>query len=284
MDFTTATLELIPVNSTEDIRVEEHRIVVTVENELETVEISVYYESLCPDCRQFFMTQLLPVVARLFQNVNIYLVPYGHAKSTHLANGTIEFECQHGPAECYGNKLHACAIDKLRRPAWYAPLFTTCLMAQSDRGSNDRALVNCGQLMSVQVDSIADCGRGSEGVQLLEKYENETNKYNPYSVPFVLLNNSSDNQDELVENLLGAVCKVFRVKPPGCSEDTDKMYDLIVPSSYSAHVKMSHVSRPPCCNVPKLFSHVRDLPPTVSYHVMPFFFPAVYRTPRNRRA
>lgn len=24
-----------------------------------------------------------------------------------------EFECQHGSAECFGNKVHACAIDKV---------------------------------------------------------------------------------------------------------------------------------------------------------------------------
>lgn len=26
----------------------------------------------------------------------------------------VEFQCQHGPNECYGNKVHACAIEHIQ--------------------------------------------------------------------------------------------------------------------------------------------------------------------------
>lgn len=45
-------------------------------------------------------------------------------------NGKITFNCQHGPEECYGNALHACAIDILKKPADYVN-FNACLMKDS---------------------------------------------------------------------------------------------------------------------------------------------------------
>ncbi|KAI5640514.1 gamma interferon inducible lysosomal thiol reductase (GILT) domain-containing protein [Phthorimaea operculella] len=50
-------------------------------------------------------------------------------------DGTIVIKCQHGPHECYGNKLHACAIDALtKHPYWFS--YISCLMANH---SNDAA-------------------------------------------------------------------------------------------------------------------------------------------------
>lgn len=48
--------------------------------------------------------------------------------------------CQHGPAECYGNKLHACAIDLLNNIT-LAVLYNSCLMddSQAGTGSDDAA-------------------------------------------------------------------------------------------------------------------------------------------------
>lgn len=53
--------------------------------------------------------------------------------------GNYSFRCQHGPAECYGNKLHACAIDVLENIT-LAVLYNSCLMDYSHKrtkGSND---------------------------------------------------------------------------------------------------------------------------------------------------
>lgn len=43
------------------------------------LEIAVYYECLCPDSRSFFVNELLPVVERIPNLLDIDFVPYGKA-------------------------------------------------------------------------------------------------------------------------------------------------------------------------------------------------------------
>jgi hypothetical protein len=39
--------------------------------------------------------------------------PFGNARYNQLANGTWEFECQHGPKECALNIVFACIMAKV---------------------------------------------------------------------------------------------------------------------------------------------------------------------------
>ena len=94
-----------------------------------TLNIGVYYESLCPDSRNFINSQISKVFKKYQQFTNITLVPYGKANvflipwffiynSLNLgitlkftwdeSKKEWYFQCQHGPNECYGNKLHVC--------------------------------------------------------------------------------------------------------------------------------------------------------------------------------
>ena len=44
------------------------------------VEFELYYESLCPDCRQFITEQLISTYRKVADIMNITLVPYGNAR------------------------------------------------------------------------------------------------------------------------------------------------------------------------------------------------------------
>ena len=44
------------------------------------VNVTLYYESLCPGCKMFITEQLYPVYDQLKGIINITLVPYGNAR------------------------------------------------------------------------------------------------------------------------------------------------------------------------------------------------------------
>ena len=103
--------------------------------------MEVYYEVLCPDSRYFILHQLVPAWERVGDIMDIRFVPYGKA-SVSLAifckrfnqvkapiniffqhrlsgegEGLYNFQCQHGPAECQGNMVHACATRIVQHPS-----------------------------------------------------------------------------------------------------------------------------------------------------------------------
>ncbi|KAI3829974.1 hypothetical protein L1987_04106 [Smallanthus sonchifolius] len=73
----------------------------------EKVELSLYYETLCPYCEYFILNYLYKIFDNgLISIVDLKLSPYGNAKIS--SNGTVV--CQHGEWECVLNTVEACAI------------------------------------------------------------------------------------------------------------------------------------------------------------------------------
>lgn len=56
-------------------------------------------------------------------------------------SGNLEFQCQHGPIECYGNKIHACSIEFIKDNREQIA-FTTCMIL--DNTNPDTALSRVG--------------------------------------------------------------------------------------------------------------------------------------------
>jgi interferon gamma-inducible protein 30 len=46
------------------------------------------------------------------------------------ANGKLLFNCQHGPIECHGNKVHACAVASVT-PSSLLLRYTTCMITDN---------------------------------------------------------------------------------------------------------------------------------------------------------
>ena len=71
------------------------------------MNLTIYYESLCADCRQFIITQVWNAFEAVLDIVNITLIPYGNANETYRPETKLyQFYCQHGPDECFANLIH----------------------------------------------------------------------------------------------------------------------------------------------------------------------------------
>ncbi|KOB76592.1 Legumaturain, partial [Operophtera brumata] len=126
-------------------------------------------------------------------------------KTVENGDADYEFTCQHGPAECYGNKLHACAIDVLQNIT-AAIRYNSCLMdySQAGNGSDD---------VAANV-AIKQCAKGAKGPELLKFYGEESTKSGFTSVPYVLINGAPGRVDHFKED----VCKAFSKPPPPCKQ------------------------------------------------------------------
>lgn len=69
-------------------------------------QISIYYETLCPDSRRFFLHQLAPTYEKLNRFMDVELIPYGHANVSYPRHDNKPvFHCQHGPQGNYNYTL-----------------------------------------------------------------------------------------------------------------------------------------------------------------------------------
>ncbi|KAI3965589.1 hypothetical protein MKX01_010546 [Papaver californicum] len=183
------------------------------------VSIALYYETLCRGCSDYII-QYLP---KIFENglidvIDLKLVPYGNAFLG--KNSTII--CQHGPKECYLNKLEACAIhvwpdlDKHFR-------FIYCVESAVSRGYSSE-WVYCLKEPEFSAVPVLDClnsGLGQRYKCLQSHNANETSALIPSHkyVPWVTVSKVPLYYD--YKNLIKAVCNAYKGSPlpKACQEE-----------------------------------------------------------------
>lgn len=187
------------------------------------VTVSLYYESLCPGCKQVILQQLYPTYQSLRGTgiLKINLVPYGNARQRYYGGSWI-FTCQHGPAECTGNVMEACAIKYMADDEKYVP-FVHCLEQYGPTLVNGRY---CAGLVGVDFNPISRCTYGAEGNSLEHEMGVKTESLNPphQYVPWLTMNgvHTSEIQDALSSNMLSYVCAAYTgTKPEACSGKKD---------------------------------------------------------------
>uniref|UniRef100_A0A147BX54 Putative gamma-interferon inducible lysosomal thiol reductase n=1 Tax=Ixodes ricinus TaxID=34613 RepID=A0A147BX54_IXORI len=75
------------------------------------VAVTVIYECFCPQSQEFIKSQLLPTYKKLRDHLDVTLLPFGKARLDQngpTSNGVI---CEHGSAECEGNKIQMCVAQ-----------------------------------------------------------------------------------------------------------------------------------------------------------------------------
>merc|ERR1711953_238894 len=188
--------------------------------EAPSVKLSVYYESLCGDSIRFITTQLFPAWQHFAddQTLQLDLVPFG--KADFAANGqTWDFECQHGPEECRGNKVQACILDKVKDPQEYVPLITCLMDSEFPPDAAGECIADLGT-ESVTAKEVEECMMSDMGSSLLYANGLRTKSLDPTLtfVPWQLFNDVYTERSQAggLNNLTKEICCNFLIGGVKC--------------------------------------------------------------------
>ncbi|XP_063702134.1 GILT-like protein 1 [Culicoides brevitarsis] len=182
------------------------------------VVVTVFYEVLCPDSKNFVVKQLSTAYKKLPHLVDIAYVPYGKAITRVTKDGSLEFDCQHGPIECEGNIVHACTVDVIADPTMRINL-VACMIADNmlPKDSFHRCAKEFG-VHETESTKIIACSESPHGKELLKVYGEQTAALRPKIsfIPTVLLDGSQRSQAAILKNLKQEICEVLtnRGTPP----------------------------------------------------------------------
>ncbi|XP_055904291.1 GILT-like protein 1 [Eupeodes corollae] len=169
----------------------------------EKINVLVMYESLCPDSVRFMTNQLGPNYDSLKDVINVNLVPFGKSESV---NNGAQFFCQHGPAECEGNRMQSCVLDQTSNQDAQVK-FAVCQMS----GQYDSSSQYCAQLAGLSGD-ITECMNSDLGTVLQLEAEKITKIYDPSFVPTIVYDGKFDQklQDRSLSNFKDVVCSLLQ--------------------------------------------------------------------------
>lgn len=127
-------------------------------------------------------------------------IPFGKSK-VNLENG---FDCQHGPAECFLNKIQSCALYDLAGHQDAQALYASCAMHPRAQfpGQDVSFLIilflfykffnqQCVEQSGLDWNTIMECSQGKLGVQLQNEALELTGAIAPKFVPTIVYNNVS---------------------------------------------------------------------------------------------
>jgi interferon, gamma-inducible protein 30 len=140
------------------------------------VLVMVFYEALCPDSKNFIIRQLVPTFHKASHLIDIQLVPYGKATTSTNSDGSLAFECQHGPIECEANIIHACCLEAIH-DAHVRLNMISCMIR--DNVLPKDVFYKCGKENAVDVESIQKCFDTPHGAELLKIHGEATNSLRP---------------------------------------------------------------------------------------------------------
>ncbi|XP_071953270.1 gamma-interferon-inducible lysosomal thiol reductase-like [Antedon mediterranea] len=182
------------------------------------VNVALYYESLCPGCKEFIADQLRPTWMKLGSTgiLNVTLVPYGNAKEQKVGD-LWQFDCQHGERECAGNIMETCVLSLTKFDIAAPVIF--CMEATEDPAM---AAKRCLQQEGVDVNPVLQCANSTMGNTLEHKMAVLTDALNPphQYTPWITLNgmHTSSIQQKATTDLITLVCGAYTgSKPSACT-------------------------------------------------------------------
>merc|ERR1711874_139551 len=172
--------------------------------------LSVYYESLCPYCRDFLKKEVYPAYQTLADYFDVEFIAYGKAKTFGNQEDGFTFTCQHGPRECAGNIMQACSLHYVTDTLSQARLLS-CMSAAS---RPELAGQECFAELGLDWAPVQECVDSSEGAEIHAKNGEITQALDPklYGVPWPTWDGVGgkevlDEMDRL--GLVGYLCEYF---------------------------------------------------------------------------
>jgi len=186
-------------------------------NDVTCLSVGVYYEALCPDSRNFILQHLVPSFNKAPNSFNIKFVPYGKAKTHTNSDGSITFDCQHGPAECQANKIHSCATQYINDKKVLVK-YVSCMI---DNNYEPKSIgIECAKKYNINWNEIYNCSEGNEGEQLLKLNGEETDNLSPQVsfIPTITINHEQPRQASVLKDFWDVACTYFppETKPSTC--------------------------------------------------------------------
>ena len=128
-------------------------LLLVTEASCQSVNIKIYYESLCPYSRQIITEHLHPTFhSDLGKYMDVDFIPINNGRDVYNliqcqnwinlfffqyspdGTGGWDFECQHGEEECIGNLYQVCLVDKVTDKSVQMDAIN-CIMADRQQSS-----------------------------------------------------------------------------------------------------------------------------------------------------
>ncbi|XP_065854046.1 gamma-interferon-responsive lysosomal thiol protein-like [Euphorbia lathyris] len=181
------------------------------------VNLSVYYETLCPACANFIVRNLMTIFNNgLTEIINLRMVPWGNAHIT-TVNGTVV--CQNGFEECKLNTIQACAVNVWHDVnKYYALIYCMEFLVIEGQHQNWQT---CFSSLGLSIKPVVDCYNNGTGAKLDNLYGYETAHLNPPQtfMPWVVVNNRPLGND--YNNFTAYVCNTYKgnIIPNACKQN-----------------------------------------------------------------
>ncbi|XP_037503450.1 gamma-interferon-inducible lysosomal thiol reductase [Rhipicephalus sanguineus] len=187
------------------------------------VNITLYYEGLCSGCHFFILDQLHPTYVKLQDNLNVDILPFGNAKIK-VVNGTVTFDCQHGPDECYINEVQTCAV-KYVHPTRKLLDFVACMLSQDKPTEAGKP---CAEKVGTDWGVLDRCSSGPEGTQLMYEMGKRTRDHMPRIeyVPWIEVNGAHNLtiQEKAQGQLFDFTCELLEPEAPKVCQKPGSYY------------------------------------------------------------
>jgi len=195
--------------------------VVPVSTSSEYLGLVVFFESKCPDSMRFFKEQMKPTFDELSNYFAVFPIAWGKASYKPDGHEGFNFTCQHGPEECQGNKVFACAYRLMPNMYDYVN-FTTCAMNLDDPPTALNS--DCADILTgSQYDEINYCAHTKVGDYMLaDQYIFQQGMApNLDYVPWMIVNDQHNAtlQEKAEHHLKDLVCDMWKgpTPPQACS-------------------------------------------------------------------